>query len=418
MYPVAEDHLRRPEDPGQLQRGEPLLRQRRLLSRTIRRRASSSAIPIFRGWKRASRRPRPGFGPEPNLTVENSYLRNYANVDGPDQRVGQRLLDGATSWWLSATRGSRRRRAGASTRSRWSATSPCAPECLSKLDEVRVYAYNGVATDNFQVYHTNTSVLPRPPAAARRPRAPVSSGLLCPIAALGPVAAHRDAERVAGVDHARPVGDPDAGTRPTPRRCQINQGIGTVAASGTRSVSPDRDDHLHPDRDQRRRVGDRDRHRHRRRGTRHDADDHLEQSRQHRLRDGVERDAAERDHDGAGIVGVFAGCRHGARGGDRSDAVGHVYARPTRPPTTRATATGRDHRPEGDAAHHLGEPGRHHLRDAAQRHAVERDGERGRELRLHAAERDGARRRRRAAALRPPSRRPPPPTTTRRARPC
>ena len=29
-----------------------------------------------------------------------------------------------------------------------------APECLSKLDEMRVYAYNGIATDNFQVYHT------------------------------------------------------------------------------------------------------------------------------------------------------------------------------------------------------------------------------------------------------------------------
>ena len=40
-----------------------------------------------------------------------------------------------------------------------------APECLSKLDEVRVYAYNGVATDNFQVYHTQ---LVRPAAAARR----------------------------------------------------------------------------------------------------------------------------------------------------------------------------------------------------------------------------------------------------------
>ena len=59
-----------------------------------------------------------------------------------------------------------------------------APECLSKLDEARVYAYNGNASDNFQVYHSNAAVLPRPPAGC----APVTrtgiNGLTCPIAAL------------------------------------------------------------------------------------------------------------------------------------------------------------------------------------------------------------------------------------------
>ena len=30
-----------------------------------------------------------------------------------------------------------------------------APECLSKLNEMRVYAFNGNATDNFQVYHND-----------------------------------------------------------------------------------------------------------------------------------------------------------------------------------------------------------------------------------------------------------------------
>jgi hypothetical protein len=59
-----------------------------------------------------------------------------------------------------------------------------APECLSKLDEARVYAYNGNATDNFQVYHSNSSVLPRPPAACSPATRPGIGGLTCPIAPL------------------------------------------------------------------------------------------------------------------------------------------------------------------------------------------------------------------------------------------
>ena len=52
---------------------------------------------------------------------------------------------------------------------------------------MRVYAYNGVATDNFQVYHSNTSVLPRPPSSCTPTTRAGINGLLCPIAALGPV---------------------------------------------------------------------------------------------------------------------------------------------------------------------------------------------------------------------------------------
>ncbi len=37
--------------------------------------------------------PEAGFGPEPNLTVENSYLAQRQQHPDPDQRVGQRLLD-------------------------------------------------------------------------------------------------------------------------------------------------------------------------------------------------------------------------------------------------------------------------------------------------------------------------------------
>ena len=63
-----------------------------------------------------------------------------------------------------------------------------APECLNKLDEVRVYAYNGIASDNFQVYHSNASVLPRPPASCSPIDPAGINGLTCPIAPLtGPL---------------------------------------------------------------------------------------------------------------------------------------------------------------------------------------------------------------------------------------
>ena len=59
-----------------------------------------------------------------------------------------------------------------------------APECLSKLDEARVYAYNGNASDNFQVYHNSAAVLPRPPASCSPTTRPGINGLTCPIAPL------------------------------------------------------------------------------------------------------------------------------------------------------------------------------------------------------------------------------------------
>ena len=52
-------------------------------------------------------------------------------------------------------------------------------QCPSKLDEVRVYSYNGDPNDNFQVY--NPSWAPSAPCSATRPEI---SGLVCPIAPL------------------------------------------------------------------------------------------------------------------------------------------------------------------------------------------------------------------------------------------
>ena len=62
-------------------------------------------------------------------------------------------------------------------------------QCLVKLDEARVYAYNGIASDNFQVYHSDAAVLPRPPAGKPPLTRPGINGLTCAIPPLpgGPV---------------------------------------------------------------------------------------------------------------------------------------------------------------------------------------------------------------------------------------
>ena len=73
--------------------------------------------------------PESGFGPEANLTIQNSYLRNWANINVPT-----------------------------------------------------VGSVNG--SDNFQVYHSHSSVLPRPPVSCTPITRPGITGLTCPIAPL------------------------------------------------------------------------------------------------------------------------------------------------------------------------------------------------------------------------------------------
>ncbi len=127
--------------------------------------------------------PMSGFGPEAQLTIQNSYLRNWNNVNVPTNgSVNGCWMDNKLVV-ISNTRFDAP--PGRSLNSVAMARDVAsAPECLSKLDEARVYAYNGNASDNFQVYHSNAAVLPRPPAGC----APVTragiNGLTCPIAAL------------------------------------------------------------------------------------------------------------------------------------------------------------------------------------------------------------------------------------------
>ncbi|MEO8678643.1 MAG: G8 domain-containing protein, partial [Vicinamibacterales bacterium] len=180
--------------------------------------------------------PESGFGPEPNLTVENSYLRNDNNIQIPTN-------GSVNGCWMQNKLVviSNTRFAAPTGRSLNNIAMVrdvgYAPECLSKLDEARVYAYNGVATDNFQIYHSNTSVLPRPPASCTPTTRAGISGLLCPIAALGAVI---PTVTLAASPTSITSGQASTLTWSTTNATTvtIDQGIGAVAVSGTRSVSP------------------------------------------------------------------------------------------------------------------------------------------------------------------------------------
>ncbi len=129
--------------------------------------------------------PEAGFGPEANLTIENTFLRNDWNLDVPwNGSVNGCWMDNklivATNTRFEAPPGRSLHAIGMVD------DVASAPECLGKLDELRVYAYNGVATDNFQVYHSSPSVLPRPPAGCSPQTRLGIDGLVCPIAAAAP----------------------------------------------------------------------------------------------------------------------------------------------------------------------------------------------------------------------------------------
>jgi hypothetical protein len=129
--------------------------------------------------------PTAGFGPVAQLRIENSFLRNWANISVPTNgSVNGCWMDNKlvviTNTRFEAPPG---RSLNSIAMIRDVAN---APECLSKLDEARVYAYNGNATDHFQIYHTSSSVLPRPPASCSPTTRPGITGLTCPLT--GPVA--------------------------------------------------------------------------------------------------------------------------------------------------------------------------------------------------------------------------------------
>ena len=127
--------------------------------------------------------PEAGFGPEPNLTVENSYLRNWENFNVP-------TVGSVNGCWMDnklvVIKNTRFDAPPGRAANNIAMVGDVAnaPQCLSKLDEARVYGYNGNASDNFQVYHSSSSVLPRPPSSCTPTARAGISGLTCPIAPL------------------------------------------------------------------------------------------------------------------------------------------------------------------------------------------------------------------------------------------
>ena len=190
----------------------------------------------IQGMEEGITAPEAGFGPEPNLTIQSSYLRNDNNVLVPTNGsvngcwMADKLIV-ITNTRFDAPPG---RSLGNIAMVRDVAY---APECLGKLDEARVYAYNGVATDNFQVYHANTAVLPRPPASCTPTTRTGINGLLCPIAPLGPVP---PTATVSASPASMSPGQSATLTWSTTNASTItiDPGIGAVAGSGTRSVFP------------------------------------------------------------------------------------------------------------------------------------------------------------------------------------
>jgi G8 domain len=127
--------------------------------------------------------PASGFGPGPNLLVENSILRNWTNVSVPTPSSVNGCWMENKMVMLKNTRLEAPPGRGLSAINMSRAVAG-AVECLSKLDEVRVYSHNGNGSDNFQVYHSNSSVLPRPPASCTPITRTGISGTICPIAPL------------------------------------------------------------------------------------------------------------------------------------------------------------------------------------------------------------------------------------------
>jgi hypothetical protein len=193
----------------------------------------------IQGMEEGITAPSSGFGPEPNLTVRNTYLRNNVNLQVP-------TVGSVNGCWMTdklvvadnvrfdAPPG-RSLNAIAMVRDvAWN------PECLGKLDLMKVYAFNGDTAANFQVYHPNADVLPRPPSSCSPLTRAGINGPTCPIAPLGgattsPPTASMSASPSSITSGASATLNWATSGATT---VTIDQGVGTVTASGSRTIAP------------------------------------------------------------------------------------------------------------------------------------------------------------------------------------
>jgi len=141
--------------------------------------------------------PEAGHGTDPNLTIENSFLRNLQNVNVP-------IVGSVNGCWMddklvvinntnfAAPPGKPLR-----TIAMVGDVANVSFQCPSKLNEVRVYSYNGNVNDNFQVYNPNWA--PSAPCSGTRPEI---GGTVCSIAPLAALSAPTMLAR-AGVELAQ-----------------------------------------------------------------------------------------------------------------------------------------------------------------------------------------------------------------------
>jgi hypothetical protein len=132
--------------------------------------------------------PEAGHGTEPNLTIQDSFLRNLENVNVP-------IVGSVNGCWMdnklvviNNTRFAAPPGQPINNIAMVDDVANVSSICTGVKNEVRVYSYNGVAGDDFQVYNDGTPAwpLPAPPCTATRSgiNGYVCSPPLAPLAAL------------------------------------------------------------------------------------------------------------------------------------------------------------------------------------------------------------------------------------------
>jgi hypothetical protein len=123
--------------------------------------------------------PEAGHGsPVPNLTIDNSFLRNLQNVNVP-------IVGSVNGCWMedklvviNNTRFAAPSGQPLRTIGMVGDVANVSSICTGVKNEVRVYNYNGVAGDNFQVYNDGSPAWPLPASPCTTTRSEIN-GFVC-----------------------------------------------------------------------------------------------------------------------------------------------------------------------------------------------------------------------------------------------